>query len=151
MNNAALIDECTAYALSHGKWLSYETEQDFEMERDNGDMITFTATGKAGTYCPGDRWTPPYQEQDEVWISNIEVTPVFNASADEMRKLGLAEYNDNSFGKRFGDEFRIDVELNEGEVFLSHGTKHQRLFIRTIDELKAVLSVFGIGKELAHG
>lgn len=146
MNNYELEHECIEYAKENGEWLSNqhwaESEQDFEFINDDGDRVTFTATGYMDDYVPGnyvDR-EPEYPEP-VVFVRDIEVTPVLKATEDELRELGLTEYQDGAFGKGFGDGFRIDVHHDMGEVFLSHDAKEQQLYIRTVDELKTLLSM----------
>ena len=160
MNDCELEHGCIEYAKENGVWRPKqhwrgvglgESEQVFEFINDDGDRVTFTATGYQEDYVHGNYvdQEPEYPEP-VVFVRDIEVTPVFKATEDELRGLGLTEYNDGSFGKGFGDGFRIDVHHDMGEVFLSHDAKEQQLYIRTVDELKTILSAFGIEKKSSH-
>ena len=151
MNDYELEQECIEYAKEHGVWRSNqhwaESEQDFEFINEVGDKVTFTATGYVDKYRPGnyvDR-EPEYPEP-VVTVRNIEVMPILQATDDELRELGLTEYQDGAFGIGFGDGFRLDIE--DGEVWLSHENKEVRLIIRNVDELKMFLKMAPILKSL---
>lgn len=156
MNDYELEHECIEYAKENGVWRPKqhwrgvglgESEQVFEFINDDGDRVTFTATGYMEDYIPGnyvDR-EPEYPEP-VVFVRDIEVTPILKATEDELMKLGLTEYQDGAFGIGFGDGFRLDIE--DGEVWLSHENKKVRLIIRNVDELKMFLKMAPILKSL---
>lgn len=162
MNDYELEHECSEYAKDHGVWRPKqhwrgvglgESEQDFEFINKAGDKVTFTATGYMDEYIPGnyvDR-EPEYPEP-VVFVRDIEVTPMLKATEDELRDTGLTDYGHGCFSTKLGDNLYIEVFLKSGEVLLSYGidTKVQQLYIRTADELKTILSAFGIENESSH-